>query len=28
MQQLLLDILPPPSPALENFQPGKNAELL
>lgn len=28
MQQLLLDILPPPSPALENFQPGKNTELL
>ena len=28
MQQLLLDILPLPLPTLENFQPGKNAELL
>jgi DnaA family protein len=28
MQQLLLDILPPPLPTLENFQPGRNAELL
>lgn len=26
MKQLLLNILPPPSPALENFIPGKNAE--
>ena len=28
MQQLLLDIMPLPLPTLENFQPGRNAELL
>ncbi len=28
MQQLLLDIKPLPSPALANFQPGRNIELL
>lgn len=28
MQQLLLDILPPASPTLENFLPGQNVELL
>lgn len=28
MKQLLLDIKPHPSPTLQNFQPGQNAELL
>lgn len=28
MKQLVLDIMPPPAPRLDNFVPGRNAELL
>jgi len=28
MQQLVLDLLPPPAPTLDNFVPGRNAEAL